>query len=221
MKEVVSAGELCGGALRHSPRAVEEISGYKKFSNKGHDYLETSVEVVEETRKQRSQHSRGLIGARSVCEIPAAGPRSMKLLTDYYHPVELDGNDVLPEGLVYDMGKYATADFTSALLYYTCVSPEVKGSEEDPARIKIRLHVFGRDGKKPSRDALMKVAHSAGLSVARELECENDGGLPEKPVLDGVKAPPPKWKRDFGLVGDPGEGRGGAEGQWPEAAGRG
>ncbi|MGJ3561177.1 hypothetical protein ACR6C2_34600 [Streptomyces sp. INA 01156] len=34
------------------------------------------------------------------------------------------------------------------------------------------------------KDAYATVAHSVSLAMARELRCEKDGGLPERPVLD-------------------------------------
>lgn len=189
--QTASADKVCDGAFRYAPGDLEKLAGGDKdYPDDDGDYLDTSVELVRKTQAEKAADSIGL--ASSGCDVSAPG-HEVTVDTDYYHPDDLVDKITLQGGVSYNMGSYATAGYWNALLYFQCVSPELEDSREVPARIQISLSHRLRGEEETAargrglRDTNMKVAHSAALSVARELECENDGGLPEKPVLKRVK----------------------------------
>ncbi|MFD3330769.1 hypothetical protein [Streptomyces sp. NPDC058701] len=67
-------------------------------------------------------------------------------------------------------------------LTYDCVSSRVGSTQDVPLQIRVLVHVQG-DGNEgeagPGQDQLT-VIHSAALSVARDLGCTNNAGLPEQ-----------------------------------------
>ncbi|WP_335941312.1 hypothetical protein [Streptomyces sp. PTD5-9] len=85
----------------------------------------------------------------------------------------------------YTMGKLSEAAPAGAFLYFECVSPQFKGSKERPMRIVGSFsHREATAQKTPEHLAEnMTIVHAASLAVAKKLQCENNGGLPEKPVL--------------------------------------
>ncbi|RPK83077.1 hypothetical protein [Streptomyces sp. ADI98-10] len=74
----------------------------------------------------------------------------------------------------------------AGVVRFACRSEKLPGST--PAHI--RLGVERWSPKDPEsdpeklRDAYATVAHSFALAMAKELRCENDGGLGPRPVLD-------------------------------------
>lgn len=67
-------------------------------------------------------------------------------------------------------------------LSYDCVSSRVGSTPEVPLRIKILLHEEWEESKGGDvlRADYMAINHSAGLAVAKELRCADDGGLPAR-----------------------------------------
>ncbi|WP_143203537.1 hypothetical protein [Streptomyces sp. CB01580] len=107
-----------------------------------------------------------------------------KINFDMYPPQDV--NDKYVSGRhYYTMGKRSEAAPAGASLYFECVSPQFKGSKEHPMRI------YGNftHGKATAQNTLehfaenMTIIHAASLAVAKKLQCENNGGLPEKAVL--------------------------------------
>ncbi|MFD3720243.1 hypothetical protein [Streptomyces sp. NPDC058674] len=67
-------------------------------------------------------------------------------------------------------------------LTYDCVSPRVGSTQAVPLQIRVLVHAQGggNEGEAgPGQDQLT-VIHSAALSVARDLGCANNAGLPEQ-----------------------------------------
>ncbi|QGZ49173.1 MULTISPECIES: hypothetical protein [Streptomyces] len=83
------------------------------------------------------------------------------------------------------MGIEAHAGFMKAYIFAECVSPQLKGSQERPARIRGTLNVGTPvpSDTVATREANLTVLHSVALAVVKKLGCENNAGLPDKPVL--------------------------------------
>ncbi|MFD3971982.1 hypothetical protein [Streptomyces cyaneofuscatus] len=122
--------------------------------------------------------------SEKLCQIPVKGISSRErtaLSFSIYAPQDV-GDPRNPEGTrLFPLGKEAVARAGSAGLYFECVSPRIEGSERAPARIRGGLgRAHDRGDAVSDLVANLTVLHAASLAVAKELECEGNGGLPEK-----------------------------------------
>ncbi|WP_326603984.1 hypothetical protein OG930_16565 [Streptomyces sp. NBC_01799] len=181
----VGAAEVCDG-LFAGPLAkkVESVTGDTVFFSSGTKGLDNVVEALK----------RGYASGRSWAtgaELCALSPKGGAvgdgggLKFSMYAPQDVDDPRMSDGSELYTMGKRSEARSGGASLYFECASPQVKGSSENPLRI---YGSFGR-GKsdapdtRESRDANLEILHAASLAVVKELDCENNAGLPKTPVL--------------------------------------
>ncbi|MFH9755104.1 hypothetical protein [Streptomyces griseus] len=86
------------------------------------------------------------------------------------------------------MGEQALAAPDAGVVRFACRSEKLPGST--PARIRLGVERWSPEDPEGDpeklKDAYATVAHSFALAMARELGCENDGGLEARPVLDPV-----------------------------------
>ncbi|MFF5427211.1 MULTISPECIES: hypothetical protein [unclassified Streptomyces] len=190
----VGAAQQCDGTLSPgAAEALERVMGAKTFqAAEGSGLRRTAQDLAED-------HAKGDLHGQhpAMCEVRHQSDRP--LLTVDFH---LYGEDDLydtgkgakaPGRHLYAMGREAVVDDRSASLFVQCSSPELKGSERKPAPIE----GFLRFSKAPSeelppntpatREAYLTVLHSVTLAVVKELGCENNAGLPERPVLTEKK----------------------------------
>ncbi|MEW2169445.1 hypothetical protein AB0935_05730 [Streptomyces sp. NPDC007027] len=89
---------------------------------------------------------------------------------------------------VLPMGERALAVPDAGVVQFSCRSEKLPGST--PAHIDVGVERWSPKDPEgdPERlkDAYATVAHSFALAMARELRCENDGGLDPRPALDPV-----------------------------------
>ncbi|QNE79381.1 hypothetical protein F0344_22745 [Streptomyces finlayi] len=182
----VGAGELCNG-LFAGPLAkkVESVTGDTVFYNQGTKGLDNVVDAL----KRGYASGRSWATGAELCRLEPRGGGSRErggLKFSMYAPQDV-GDLRMPAGSeLYTMGLQAEVGKGGASLYVECVSPQLKGSEETPLRI---LGGFGR-GKSDTpdtrefRDTNLEILHAASLVVVNKLECENNAGLTEKPVLE-------------------------------------
>ncbi|MFD7703327.1 hypothetical protein [Streptomyces caelestis] len=93
-----------------------------------------------------------------------------------------------PKFTALNMGEEALAAADRAYVQFVCTSDRLAGSSQ-AAHIVIgverRMTPTEPEGDVESlKDAYATVAHSFSLAMAEELRCEENGGLPAKPVLD-------------------------------------
>lgn len=192
----VGAEEVCDG-LFAGPMAkkVESVTDATVFGRSGAHGMQDVVEALKEG--YASGHS--WAGGDKLCVLDPKGGKQGDvggLSFSMYAPQDV--RDIRPSADIdyYPMGKLSEVGRGNAGLYFECVSPHLKGSEETPLRI---AGGFGRGNKRAPdtrelRDANLEIIHRASLAVAKELQCENNGGLPEKPVLrpfkKGMSTPP-------------------------------
>ncbi|MFE7596404.1 hypothetical protein [Streptomyces sp. NPDC057494] len=133
-----------------------------------------------------------------MCEVaPAAGGRTGVRISFMLH----DSEDLYDDGTkwtaagrhLYGLGREASTDNKSAYLFVRCTSPQLKGSDEEPAPIESVLR-FEKPikGTYPAntpatREAYLTVLHSVTLAVVRKLGCEDDAGLTQAPVFTEKK----------------------------------
>ncbi len=121
-----------------------------------------------------------------MCRAGAAGaPGRIDISFSRYDDSDLFG-EIRPDGLhPYLLGREAMTGPEAAYLFVQCVSPQLKGSQERPAQIDGRLLVeeVKLPDTPPIREANLTVLHSVTLAVVKKLGCENNAGLPDKPVF--------------------------------------
>ncbi|MEU6809336.1 hypothetical protein ABZ920_10050 [Streptomyces sp. NPDC046831] len=93
-----------------------------------------------------------------------------------------------PEFTELKMGELAVAAADKAYVFFACRSDKLGGSLEE-AHIAIGVRHWAMPTEPEGdiealKDAYATVAHSVSLAMAKELRCENNGGLPARPVLD-------------------------------------
>ncbi|MER5934550.1 hypothetical protein [Streptomyces sp. NPDC002054] len=69
-----------------------------------------------------------------------------------------------------------------AHLWYNCGSPRVGSTDELPLQIRLtfRDKWDGKKGVDVRRPDYVAIMHSAALAIAKELGCQNNGGLPDR-----------------------------------------
>lgn len=86
------------------------------------------------------------------------------------------------------VGEQALAAPDAGVVRFACRSGKLPGSA--PAHIRLGVERWSSEDPEGDpeklKDAYATVAHSFALAMAKELGCENDGGLEARPVLDPV-----------------------------------
>ncbi|MCX4981173.1 hypothetical protein [Streptomyces sp. NBC_00572] len=189
----VTAAQQCDGTLSPAAAgALESVLGAKKFSEAGSGGLDRSVNEVIEDQAREGRPP----GHRPMCRVSAdAGPsRGVEIDFRLYEKADLydDGTKWTAYGrYLYGWGREASSDNKTARLFVGCTSPRLKGSDEQPTPIESVLS-FEKSITKgtfpantpATREAYLTVLHSVTLAVVKELGCENNAGLPEKPVFE-------------------------------------
>ncbi|MDX2559120.1 hypothetical protein PV371_05595 [Streptomyces sp. TX20-6-3] len=184
----VTAARQCDDTLSpQAAAALESVLGAEEFQSVRSGGLQQSVrDLIGDQEKLDSWESHP-----SMCRIaPVEGKTDLAVEFNLYSgDADLYAGAKLPARRFYGMGRETSSDNKTAYLFLECSSPRLKGSGEVPARIKgmLRAHA-SREESLPSntaatREAYVAILHSVSLAVVRELGCENDAGLPEKPVL--------------------------------------
>ncbi|MFH8841013.1 hypothetical protein [Streptomyces sp. NPDC017868] len=186
--------QKCDGSL--SPTAVgalETVLGTKEFQWGGTGLERTAKSLIDD------QATPGRApGVPSMCEAGTAADDRLGISVDFrLH----DGDDLFDDGTkwtaqgrhLYGMGREASTDNESAYLFVGCVSPQLKGSDKQPAPIEgvLKFKKPAQGAYPPNtpatREAYLTVLHSVTLAVVKKLGCEDDAGLPGKPVLTEKK----------------------------------
>ncbi|MFD9289900.1 hypothetical protein ACFWBV_16745 [Streptomyces sp. NPDC060030] len=168
------------------PTAVmlEKVTGEKVFNWANENGMEKVVAALREGYAS----GRSWAGGADLCEPdPKGGGLGDEANVSFsmYAPQDVEDERLPAGGELYTMGVQSSVGRGGALLYFECVSPRLEGSDETPLRIQ---GVFGR-GKSDApdtreyRNMSMTILHTMTLKLVKELDCENNGGLPKTPVL--------------------------------------
>ncbi|MFD3335444.1 hypothetical protein ACFWV1_22740 [Streptomyces sp. NPDC058700] len=188
----VTAARQCDDTLSpEAAKALESVLQTGKFQPLTTSGLQQSVrDLIGDQEKSDSWASHP-----AMCKIaPVEGKTDLAIEFNLYHGDEdLYAGKKLPGRHFYEMGREASTDNKAAYLFLECSSPQLKDSGEVPARIKGMLQArASRDDSLPpnnaaTREAYLTILHSVSLAVVKQLGCENNAGLPEKPVLTEKK----------------------------------
>ncbi|MFF9848229.1 hypothetical protein [Streptomyces litmocidini] len=193
--EASPPAQKCDGTL--SPAAVEAVDsvlGTHEHHSAGIGLARTvNVLIEDQAREGRPP------GHPSMCEVATEASPKSELDIDVWL---YDRGALYDDGAakwwtsgrhLYEMGREASTDNKSASLFAQCASPRLKGSDKQPARIGASLE-FDKPTKgayppntPATREAYLTVLHSVTLAVVKKLGCEDDAGLPEKPVFTEKK----------------------------------
>ncbi|MEV6328299.1 hypothetical protein [Streptomyces sp. NPDC051909] len=179
----VSAGQQCDDTLSPAAaRALETVLRTRMFEDAPRGGLDRVVAQLTEDHAAGGLRSR----SRRLCRTsPADRTDQVDILFGRYDDSDLIG-DGGPVGLhPYVVGREAWSGPEQAYLFVTCASPRLKGSKEAPARIRgaLRFVSSGLPDTPAIREANLTVLHSVTLALVKKLGCENNAGLPEKPVF--------------------------------------
>ncbi|MFC8698848.1 hypothetical protein [Streptomyces parvus] len=176
--------ELCGGNAisAEAGKALEVITGSSRFEESD----ETST-VVHAARELSEKFTSSATGDGDICTVFAEDAKQRDRLEVTW---ELTGGP--PEGepaskfRVLRMGERALAAPDAGVVQFACRNEKSLGSQ--PAHVDIGVERWSPEEPEGDpetlTDAYATVAHSVSLAMAKELGCENDGGLEPRPVLD-------------------------------------
>ncbi|MFK0186989.1 hypothetical protein ACIQV1_22590 [Streptomyces rubiginosohelvolus] len=184
--EFVAGTFLCGGQAvsDQAGKALEVITGSSRFEESD----ETST-VVHAARELSEKFTSSATGDGDICTVFAEDAKQSDRLEVTW---ELTGGP--PEGepaskfRVLRMGERALAAPDAGVVQFACRNEKSLGSQ--PAHVDIGVERWSPEEPEgdPEKltDAYATVAHSVSLAMAKELGCENDGGLEPRPALDPV-----------------------------------
>ncbi|MEU1087489.1 hypothetical protein ABZ401_11760 [Streptomyces sp. NPDC005892] len=182
----MSADKVCDG-LFEGPLAkkVERITATTEFSDNGDEGLEKVAKALK--AGYGSGHSWGK--SATLCEL---SPKEREKVTEtaelsffMYAPQDIEDLRTAPGTVTYTMGKRSEARGAGASIYLECVSSQLKGSSTNPLRIYggFSNKTGAAKGTGDDQEINMEILHAGALSVVKKLDCENNAGLPETPVL--------------------------------------
>ncbi|WP_179892181.1 hypothetical protein [Streptomyces sp. rh34] len=178
--------ELCGGEAvsAEAGKALKVITGSSRFAAPA----EGST-VARAARSLSEAFASPAADAGDICQVFAINAVQSDRLEVTW---ELAGGppegEPAPKFTVLPMGERTLTASDSAVVQFACRSAILPGST--PAQVRIGVERWSP--KEPEgdpeklKDAYATVAHSISLAMAKELGCENNGGLEARPSLDPV-----------------------------------
>ncbi|WP_432022443.1 hypothetical protein [Streptomyces parvus] len=178
--------ELCGGNAisAEAGKALKVITGASRFEGSG---PEGTVAFAAKWLSEGYDSPAPNDG--DICQIyaknSAAGDRLEATWELVWGPLK---GEPAAKFRVLPMGERALAAPDVGSIQFACRSEKLPGST--PAHIDIDVERWSPKDPEgdPEKltDAYATVAHSFALAMAKELRCENNGGLEPRPVLDPV-----------------------------------
>ncbi|MDJ1643286.1 hypothetical protein [Streptomyces pakalii] len=178
--------ELCGGnAISvEAGKALKVITGASRFEGSGPDgTVAFAAQWLSEGYDSPAPNDGDICDIRA--KNSAAGDRLEATWELTWGPPK---GEPASKFRVLPMGERALAAADVGSIQFACRSEKLPGST--PAHIDIGVERWSPKAPEgdPEQltDAYATVAHSFALAMAKELRCENDGGLKPRPVLDPV-----------------------------------
>ncbi|MFJ2434219.1 hypothetical protein ACIOWM_13545 [Streptomyces anulatus] len=182
--KAVAGTQLCGGSAvsAGAADALEVITGSSRFEASG----EKST-VAQAASALSEAFTSSATGDGDVCPVYAIDAAQSDRLEVTW---ELTGGppkgDPAAKFTVLPMGERALTAPDAAVVQFACRSAKLPGST--PAHIGLGVERWSPEEPEGDpeklKDAYATVAHSVALAMAKELGCENNGGLQDRPSLD-------------------------------------
>lgn len=185
-----ASGAICGGAM--SPNALKALAlltGSSELRSTDEDDVRSAAETLVAGWKPLSPPSGPGVEA-DLCAVSSkeasGGPADVRITFGLSDAETAQGGHEIAQSLTpYEMGERASVGTQYAFLWFACTSEQLAGSKETPAYIQTEvrnaLPPEGDEGR--LRDADATVVHSASVALARQLKCDNLGGLKSEPTL--------------------------------------
>ncbi|MFJ9660566.1 hypothetical protein ACIRPR_21705 [Streptomyces griseoflavus] len=185
--EVVAGTQLCGGKAVSvdASRALKVITGMSRFEASAEEYT-----VAQAAADLIQSFPVTTVGREDVCRVytPIGKPDFDLRITWRLVDGASSDEPAAPKFTVLKMGEEALAAEDMAYLQFACRSEKLLNASS-VAHIVIGVQHWAVPTEPEGdvevlKDAYATVAHSVSLAMAKELGCEDDGGLPAQPVLD-------------------------------------
>ncbi|MER5477754.1 hypothetical protein ABT026_12380 [Streptomyces sp. NPDC002734] len=178
--------ELCGGkaVTAEASRALEVITGSSRFGTTGEKstVAQAAAELVETWPYPTG-------GRDDVCRVyTASGEPDFALRITWGLEGGPPEGTPDPEFSKLAMGEQALAAPDAGFIQFACLTDRLPNATK-ASHVGIGVERWGMPVEPEGdldalRDAYATVTHSVALAMAKELRCEKNGGLPERPVLE-------------------------------------
>ncbi|MEV8351739.1 hypothetical protein ACFVTT_10555 [Streptomyces niveus] len=178
----VTGDKLCGGraVTKDAAKALQVITGDTRFAASGK--YSTVADAAEELTRETmsSAYERG-----DICRIYPDAPVNELRIRWELDNVILEGPPH-PQFTVLPMGEEAGAAHDKAYVTFVCGQKDQPDSSPD--HISAWAQATGRPTRpegdeRPLKNAYATLAHSFALALAKELNCDDNGGLEPEPAL--------------------------------------
>lgn len=184
--KVVAGTQLCGGKAvsADASRALKVITGTSRFEASGEEYT-----VAQAARALIEAFPVPTVGREDACRVyTPIGTPDFDLRITWRLVDGAPTDPPAPNFTVLKMGERTVAAANKAYVQFACRSERLlRSSRVGHIRIGVEHWAVPREPEgdvEALKDAYATVAHSVSLAMAKELRCEKNGGLPERPVLD-------------------------------------
>ncbi|MEV7791283.1 hypothetical protein AB0O68_04805 [Streptomyces sp. NPDC087512] len=184
--KVVAGTQLCGGDAMSADasKALEVITGSSRFEASAAEY------TVEHAAAALVEAYPASTVTKDVCRVfTPRGTPDFELRITWNLADGAPTDSSAPDFTELKMGELAVAAADKAYVFFACRNARFSPSSASAAHIVIGVERWGMPTEPEGdvealKDAYATVAHSVSLAMAKELRCEKNGGLPERPVLD-------------------------------------
>ncbi|WP_329076445.1 hypothetical protein [Streptomyces niveus] len=180
--DYVTADKLCGGGAvtEDAAKALQVITGDTRFAASG--TYSTVADAAEELTREAVPAASGY---GDICRLyPEAPVDELRVTWDLSNMPPREG--AASEFTILSMGEEAGAAHDTAFVTFPCSHKEHPLARPD--YISVWVEATGRPTEpegdvRPQKNAYATVTHSFALAMAKELGCEENGGLKAKPSL--------------------------------------
>ncbi|OLO35638.1 hypothetical protein PZ61_0222830 [Streptomyces sp. MNU77] len=176
--------DLCGGEAvsAEAAESLKVITGSSRFDESDEDST-----VVHAAKQLSQEFTSSVTGDGDICMVFAVdAAQSDRLEVTWELASGPPQGEPAPKFTVLPMGERTLTASDAAVVQFACRSAKLPGST--PAQVKIGVERWSPEEPEGDpeklKDAYATVAHSVSLAMAKELGCENNGGLKDRPSLD-------------------------------------
>jgi hypothetical protein len=184
--ELIGASKLCDGTLSAAAQAsLEDVTGQKQFgpSTVGDLYGDGLQGLAKKIKLQFTDQD---FTTETLCSIYLPVGNLPDLTLEFQAEEKGTGGELGKYfSKRYRMGTESMAGDRHGSIDFKCLSPELESTEDAPIYVggEVRKDRPPHTTAAKAADDNMTIIHSAALALAKQLGCENNGGLPATPDL--------------------------------------